>query len=250
MTSQVVAARFGSGPRIAFLHGFTQTAASWRPIASAFAGDRQVVLVDLPGHGVAGSLRAGLDEAADLIAAEVDEAIYVGYSLGARHALHLALRHPPTVSRLVLLGGTAGIEDAAERDGRIAADRRLAESLERDGLDRFLERWLANPLFAGLPAEAAGIDERRQNTVDGLAASLRLAGAGTQSPSWASLHTLEMPVLVVAGELDAKFVALGRRMADSIGANARFVTVAGAGHSAHLERPESFSELLSAFVDG
>ncbi len=46
-----------------------------------------------------------------------------------------------------------------------------------------------------------------------------------------------MPVLVVAGEHDAKFTAIGRRMADAI-PDASFVLIEGAGHAAHLERPE------------
>ncbi len=238
----------GSGPRIAFLHGFTQTSASWRAVAERFAERWTVVHVDLPGHGTAGELRATLDEAADLLAAEVGAAAWVGYSLGARHALHVALRHPAIVERLVLLGGTAGIDDPGERAARRASDEELAVSLERDGVAAFLERWLANPMFAGLPRHAAGLAERRANTSAGLAASLRLAGTGTQQPSWDTLAELRMPVLVAAGEEDVKFSALGRRMTRAIGPNAQFAAIAGAGHAAHLEQPDAFVALLEEFL--
>ena len=81
------------------------------------------------------------------------------------------------------------------------------------------------------------MDDRRRNTVAGLAASLRLAGTGTQADLWGRLGRLDVPVLVLAGERDAKFTALGRELAATIGENARFEAVADAGHAAHLEQP-------------
>ncbi len=175
-------------------------------------------------------------------------ATYVGYSLGARVVLHLALADPTLVTRMVLLGGTAGIDDPAERAARRTSDERLAADLERDGLDAFLDRWLANPLFAGLPTTSADLDDRRRNTVEGLAASLRLDGAGTQEPSWDRLGGLEMPVLVLAGERDAKFSALAVRMGESIGSNATVALVPGAGHAAHLEQPEAFLAIVQPWL--
>jgi 2-succinyl-6-hydroxy-2,4-cyclohexadiene-1-carboxylate synthase len=168
--------------------------------------------------------------------------------MGGRLALHLALDRPDEVDALVLLGATAGIEDEEERAARRRSDEVWAEVLERDGLDPFLGRWLAQPLFADLPEDAADVDDRRRNTVDGLASSLRLAGTGSQAPRWAELPRLRMPVLVLAGEHDERFAALGRRMAGQIGRNATFGTVPGAGHAAHRERPDAFLAVLRAFL--
>ena len=238
----------GAGPTIAFLHGFTQTARSWTTIASAFAADHRTALVDLPGHGDSAHVVASLDRGADLIASAVGPAIYVGYSLGGRHALHVALRHPDHVRGLVLIGATAGLESPEDRTARIAGDEALAQDLERDGIEAFLDRWLALPLFAGLPADAAGRADRLRNRAAGLAASLRHAGTGTQEPSWDRLGSLTMPVLVVAGEHDTKFRAIGERLASAIGPTASFETVGGAGHSAHLERPDAVRSRLAAFV--
>ena len=110
----------------------------------------------------------------------------------------------------------------------------LQRSIERDGVDAFLERWLAQPMFATLADP--GLDDRRRNDAAGLASSLRLAGTGTQRPLWDRLPALTMPVLVVAGALDAKFVAIAERMADAI-PDATLAVLDGAGHTAHLERP-------------
>jgi 2-succinyl-6-hydroxy-2,4-cyclohexadiene-1-carboxylate synthase len=240
--------RHGTGPRVVLVHGFTQTGRSWAPIAADLGRDHEVVLLDAPGHGGSSAVRADLTAGAALLGAAGGRATYVGYSMGGRLALHLALDHPDHVDALVLLGATAGIVDDEERAARRRSDEAWATELERDGLDPFLQRWLAQPLFATLSADAADLDDRRRNTVAGLAASLRDAGTGSQAPRWAELHSLAMPVLVVSGERDERFAALGRRLAGAIGANATFATVPGAGHAAHRERPDAFLAVLRDFL--
>ena len=238
----------GAGPRVVLVHGFTQTGRSWRIVADDLARDHEVVTVDAPGHGDSAGVTTDLPSGAALLGAAGGRAVYVGYSMGGRLALHLALARPDLVDGLVLLGATAGIEVEEQRTARRAADEALAADLERDGLDVFLDRWMAQPLFASLPPEAAGRDDRRRNTAADLASSLRLAGTGTQEPLWDRLETLAMPVLVVAGEHDERFAAIGRRMAIAIGPNATFAVVPDAGHAAHLEQPRAFGQLLREWL--
>jgi 2-succinyl-6-hydroxy-2,4-cyclohexadiene-1-carboxylate synthase len=264
----------GSGPRVVLVHGFTQTLASWEPLAARLRPRWRVVRVDLPGHGGSGAVRADLPQTAALLGRAaglkseattqaagghmepsgnppVNEvrAAYVGYSLGGRVCLRLALDRPDLVGALVLVGASPGIADAGERAERRAADEALAGELERDGVAAFLDRWLAGPLFATLPAERAGRAERLGNSAAGLAAALRLLGVGAQEPLWARLPELAAPVLLVAGERDGKFAALAGRMAAAIGPRARVALVPGAGHAAHLEQPECFGDLVQVFLE-
>lgn len=236
--------------RLVLLHGFTQTGRSWKPIIERLAaGD--VRTPDLPGHGSAAAERLGLWDAAAWLARREGHGVWVGYSLGGRHALHVALAHPGVVDGLVLLGATAGIDDPAERAGRRVRDEELADSILAEGVDAFLRRWLAQPLFAGLDPDRAQLDDRRRNHPAGLAASLRLAGTGTQDPLWDRLPELGRagcPVLVLAGEHDTKFRAHGERLAATIGSTARFETVAAAGHTAHLEQPDRFAAQLERWL--
>jgi 2-succinyl-6-hydroxy-2,4-cyclohexadiene-1-carboxylate synthase len=233
-----------------FVHGFTQTGRSWLPVVAPLADDGwSVALVDAPGHGGSREVRADLAAGAHLLADAGGRAVYVGYSMGGRLCLQLALEQPDLVDRLVLLGATAGIEDADERSARRAADDALATTLETDGLAPFLERWLAGPLFATLSVEQAGIDDRMRNDVAGLASSLRLAGTGTQANLWPRLGSLSMPVLVLAGEHDGRFTAAGERMVAAIGDNASFEVIPGAGHAAHLEQPEAVTARLRTWLE-
>lgn len=248
MTPEALAAvTAGAGPRLVLVHGFTQTARSWGQLAARLAADHEVVAVDAPGHGDSADVRADLPTGARLLGAAGGRATYVGYSMGGRLCLHLALARPDLVERLVLVSATAGIERAEDRRARRDADEALARSLERDGLDAFLARWVAQPLFAGLTDP--GLADRRRNTVEGLASSLRLAGTGTQEPLWDRLGALTMPVLVVAGADDAKFVAAAERMAALL-PRATLRIVDGAGHTVHLERPDAFLTLLQDWLAG
>jgi pimeloyl-ACP methyl ester carboxylesterase len=113
-----------------------------------------------------------------------------------------------------------------------------------------MDRWLAQPLFAGLPAKAAGRDARLTNTAAGLASSLRLVGTGAMTPVWDRLEELDVPVLVLAGERDTKFAPLGAQLAAAIGPRARLRLIGGAGHAAHLERPSEVAAAIAAFVRG
>jgi 2-succinyl-6-hydroxy-2,4-cyclohexadiene-1-carboxylate synthase len=239
----------GRGPRLVLVHGFTQTGRSWGRLASAWADRFEVVRVDAPGHGRSAAATVDMVEGARLLAAAGGPALYLGYSMGARLALHLALARPDLVHALVLVSGTAGIDDPTERQARRLDDEWLASRLETDGVAEFVRHWLARPLFAGLTEDGAGLAARLENTEAGLAASLRLAGTGAQQSLWDRLPELAMPVLAVAGERDDVFVARAQAMATAIGTNASVAVVPGAGHAAHLEAPDVFLAVVAAFLD-
>lgn len=238
----------GTGPRLVLLHGFTQAGASLGWLAEALSADFTVVLPDLPGHGRSSGVRADLPAAADLLVEACGNAAWFGYSMGGRHALHVAVRHPEAVRRLAVLGATAGIEHPQERRARRAKDEELAQRIERIGVAAFVDEWLAQPLFSRLPRDPADRAVRLANTATGLATSLRLAGTGRQQPLDVALAAVDVPVLVMAGELDAKFRTEADRLAAAIGPNARRALVADAGHAAHAEQPSAFVDELRSWL--
>ena len=233
----------GSGVSTAFLHGFSQTAQSWSPVIEHLISHLQCTLLDAPGHRDTPDGRRTLSECGDDIAQSMPAGILVGYSMGARMALHAALQHPEKVTHLVLVSGTAGIADNAEREQRIASDTELAARIERIGVPAFIDEWLALPMFSGLTPTTSQREERLRNTAIGLADSLRYAGTGTQHPLWDALHTLRMPVLIIAGEKDAKFVGLAQRLHELIDSSTLAI-VPESGHSVHLEATSAFIEIF------
>lgn len=234
-----------------FLHGFTQTSSSWKPIAGSLATDGyECLVVDLPGHGVSSAIRADLRSGADLLA-PFGPAAFVGYSMGGRFALQTAITHPQAVTGLAVLGASPGIDDERERAARRAHDAQLAEQVEDTELEDFLRGWTTQALFGELQLGEDDLRARLNNTTDGLASSLRLAGTGSQLSLWQRLGELGMPVLTMAGADDHKFTAIGRDMVERIhetNVDARFVPIDGAAHAAHLQRPELVRAALSDFL--
>ena len=227
------------GPRMVFLHGFTQTANSWKPIAEHFVeAGHECMVIDLPGHAGSANVRADLRRAADMIAAIGGPATYVGYSLGGRAALHVALLYPHVTQRLALIGANPGIDGDDERARRRESDDELIERMEAIGLEAFLQEWAALPLFGGRALGPLEMQDRLRNTVEGLSSSLRLAGTGAQGSMWPRLRELNMPVLAMAGERDTKFTAIARQIAETVPRGA-FAAVADAAHAAHLEHPQA-----------
>jgi 2-succinyl-6-hydroxy-2,4-cyclohexadiene-1-carboxylate synthase len=246
----------GSGPPLVVLHGFTQTGRLWGHFGELLAESHTLVAVDLPGHGDSGSVRADLPTTAGLVAeavrAEVgaEACALLGYSLGARVGLHVALGADLALRGVVFIGVTAGIEDSGERERRRQSDDNMADDLEASGdVEHFIDAWLRGPLFERLDAnDAAQRSERLRNSASGLASSLRLCGTGTQEPMWDLLPTLASPVLAMAGTDDARFAAHALRVTRLVPHGVASL-VPGGGHAVHLAQPEQASRIVRHWLD-
>jgi 2-succinyl-6-hydroxy-2,4-cyclohexadiene-1-carboxylate synthase len=228
--------------RLRLVPGFTNTARSWATVERWLPVEWDVQALDVPD---------GLDfvETADALGHRGGQASWVGYSMGARLCLRLALDNPNFVQALALVSGSPGLAAAGEREARRASDERRAQELERDGIDAFLERWLDQRLFETLPRAAAMLDDRRRgNTVQRLAHQLRALGPGAQEPLWGRLSELGMPVLLVAGGYDRAYSEAAHTMAAAIGPNAEVAIVARAGHAVHLEQPTELAHRLASWA--
>jgi 2-succinyl-6-hydroxy-2,4-cyclohexadiene-1-carboxylate synthase len=237
-----------SGGCVVMLHGFGGTGRAFDGVIGALPPTRYTPLaLDLPGHGgdvapdepitYEGCVKSVLEAAPERFA-------LCGYSMGGRIALVTALAAPGRVSRLVLVSATAGIEDPTQRQQRVEADERLAAEIESEPMQSFVERWRTQPMFADEPAHVrllASADHRR-NATAGIAAALRGIGAGAMRPLWERLYELTMPVLVLAGQRDRKYQALGERIVAAV-PDGSMQIVAG-GHGLLLENPGAVAEAI------
>ncbi|HKO52717.1 MAG TPA: alpha/beta fold hydrolase [Polyangiaceae bacterium] len=233
------------------LHGFTGSPSSWDFLASqpnerrfvpALVGHRGA---DADGHVL--DFEAEVDRLARL-SADPSPLQVVGYSLGARLALGLALRHPARVSRLTLISGHPGLASEAERVERRAADARWCELLLSRGSLAFVDAWQAQPLWATQArldpaALARKRSERLSHDPAGLARSLRVTGLAEMPDYLQGLAQIKVPLTLLAGALDLKFRKLAEQMAKAA-AHAELAIVDGAGHDLLLERPEFITDLI------
>ncbi len=172
--------------------------------------------------------------------------------MGGRAAIRFALAHRDRVEALVFESISPGIPEAARRAERVSADNALADAIEHDGIELFIDKWETLPLWNSqrtLPAETRATlrAQRLENRPTGLANSLRGAGAGLDEPIHDRLGEIEIPTLLIAGELDTKYADLARAMATKI-PNAQLEIIPDAGHFAHFERPDLFASAVMGFL--
>ena len=207
---------------------------------------------DIRGHGAASDSEPVTLEAviADIGALAPERFTLVGYSMGGRIALHVALALGARVQRLVLIGASPGLADPGERERRRAADDALADELERSTIEEFARRWAQTPVLGGQPPAVAAAThaDRLRSTPAGLARALRGLGTGALPPLWDRLGELAMPVTLLVGERDRKFQALASQMATAI-PDAQVDVVGGAGHAVHLEAPGLVASVIRVVAE-
>jgi 2-succinyl-6-hydroxy-2,4-cyclohexadiene-1-carboxylate synthase len=247
----------GSGPPLLLLHGFTGSVRSWDEVRPALAPFAQVIAIDLIGHGRSAApddperytfARAARDVLALLDTLDLPSVDLLGYSMGGRLALHLAVHAPERVSRLILESASPGIEDAQQRLQRVESDDALADRILRDGIEAFVDEWERIPLLQPAPHVSAETlarqrTQRLDNRTMGLANSLRGMGAGRQTALWSCLKDLDLPVTLIVGAYDARYSAMAQRMR-AVLPTAEAAVVDAAGHTVHLDQPVKFTELV------
>ena len=241
------------------LHGFSGSGDSWGPaIVDGLSGMGRIpVRPDLPGHGRWSRSAAGppkdLKGALDAIS-EAGEwpTDLIGYSMGGRLALHFAAAFPGRVRSLVLESASPGLATPLEREERVRADAALAARIVERGVEDFVDYWASLPLFesrGSLPAR--NVERLRavqlQNSPEELAAVLRGLGTGALPSLWEALPVIDIPVLLIVGALDLKFVRIAEALREGL-PRARLVVVPEAGHTVHLERPGAWLRAVASFL--
>lgn len=251
----------GVGAPLLLLHGFTGSHETWRYLVDRFSGSHRVTTLDLPGHGKSvlpatrhWSFTTVINDLAWIIESLPGGAADVlGYSMGGRLALALAVTHPGRVNRLVLESASPGIAGELERKDRQKADEQLVGRVLREGLEAFVAYWEQLPMWESQATLPNSVREQQRrirlgHTACGLAASLRATGTGAQPSYWESLASLKTPTMLIAGELDHKFAQIAASMHQAV-PDAQLWIVPNAGHAVHLEQPDHYVQVVSQFLD-
>ncbi|MBO1005884.1 2-succinyl-6-hydroxy-2,4-cyclohexadiene-1-carboxylate synthase [Pseudogracilibacillus auburnensis] len=248
----------GSGEPIVLLHGFTGSSKTWENVVPNLAKEYQVITIDLPGHGrTTGSSPKTMeafcrDLKQMLIFLQIETCHLLGYSLGGRTALSFAMYYPETVKTLILESASPGLKTEEERKARIEKDAKLAEQIMVNGVASFVHYWENIPLFQSqkrLPQDVRDKIrmERMKQTEEGLANSLLYMGTGKQPSWWKQLQQVIVPVLLIAGAKDQKFVQITKEM-DSQIKDAQLSIIKDTGHAVHVEQVEKFAKIVREFL--
>jgi 2-succinyl-6-hydroxy-2,4-cyclohexadiene-1-carboxylate synthase len=246
-------------PALLLLHGFLGCKEDWHDIAPALSHDHFVVAVDLPGHGESvegfserdytmigcAELLVGL-----LNSLKVNTCSVAGYSMGGRMALYFAVHNADRCNRIILESASPGLHTEAERATRRTHDEAHAQRLLTEALEPFLNDWYAQPLFESLRKIARFgelLERRYRNNPQALALSLRHTGTGAQPSLWGNLGYVNLPILLLTGELDPKFTQIAREMA-AVCPHCRTCVIAGVGHTLHFEAPDRYIAAVQDFL--
>uniref|UniRef100_A0A0E0CMI1 Mandelate racemase/muconate lactonizing enzyme C-terminal domain-containing protein n=1 Tax=Oryza meridionalis TaxID=40149 RepID=A0A0E0CMI1_9ORYZ len=260
---------------ILFLHGFLGTSEDWVPMMKALSPSARVIAVDLPGHGESEILQHDVENSnqisfsvqsvADLLLKLIrnitdGEVVVVGYSMGARIALHMALNQNHKISGAVIISGSPGLRDEAGKRRRSAIDRSRAHFLSSCGLENFLETWYSAKMWASLrehPKFDSLVRTRmKHNNIKALSKVLADSSIGTQKSLWEDLKHLKSPLLIVAGEKDPKFKEISQQMCREIRKHkdresdglCEMIIIPDSGHAVHVENPLPLVRAIRKFL--
>lgn len=233
------------------LHGAVGAAADWRGIAGRLAthgiSTRAVDLwrflecesVTMPEFGK----RLNADAAGEVSRGR--KRILVGYSMGARLALHALLEGGPWVAA-VIISGNPGLHDAAEASARRSTDTVWATQALTLSWPDFLGKWNAQPILGGAirsEREDGKLIQRRRE----IARSFVDWSLGNQEPLWGGLSSIRIPTLWIAGENDPKFRSLAEEAA-GLSENFTLEIAPESGHRVPWENEKWLAEKIAAFV--
>jgi len=257
----------GEGRPVVVLHGFTGDTTTVVDLADRLAeasgpGRNRRMTIDFVGHGNSDSpadgdaytMSAHVEQVRRVIETHGKGPVdLVGYSMGSRVALSLAIAHPELVRSMSLISPSPGLATESERRKRVVADMKLAHQLLVEGLEPFIDYWMGLPMWDSLKTALGpeGWDASRKQRLTGDASGLAASLIGCSTGAMPALHDhlaqLSMPVQLVVGEHDAKFRAIASEMASAI-PNCRVAPAGGAGHAVHLERPDATAGAITKFM--
>ncbi|SIN76885.1 2-succinyl-6-hydroxy-2,4-cyclohexadiene-1-carboxylate synthase [Salinivibrio sp. ES.052] len=241
------------GRKVVFLHGLLGSGQDWQGVTSRLR-DCHWLCIDLPGHGDSvDALGVDFTTTLDAVRQTCDHvwgnqsAYLVGYSLGARIAMHLAIAYPACWLGLFLEAGHPGLRHAHERHQRLAHDQAWAKRFGCEPLSAVLNDWYQQSVFQSLDAaqRAELITARGHNHGPAIAAMLDATSLGRQADLRTVLGNVcrqGLPIDYLCGEQDDKFISLAHSLLLTTGIP--FTLIKGAGHNCHWADPSRFVQVL------
>ncbi|WP_420422554.1 alpha/beta fold hydrolase [Simkania sp.] len=212
---------------ITYIHGFLGGVEDWA-----------LLLEQLPGPYQTLTSPEGINKPVTL----------VGYSMGGRLALDFASRHPKLIENLIILSANPGIDDPKEREARLHSDEQWCHLIRNDGLEAFLEKWYAQPLFTDLrqrPDFPEIFKRRMENDPEDVIATFKQLSPGVLPSCWKAIEKFSFPTLFLFGDRDIKYHLIRNKLAQM---GVRTDLISNSGHAIHLENPTECAHKIKEFL--
>jgi 3-oxoadipate enol-lactonase len=183
----------------------------------------------------------------------ISETYLMGYSMGGRIAVGLALGHPEMVKALIIANsGFAPMERSEEQMQEMAKLReQRMEVVEEQGLEPIMEESTAMVFSAGWPEKNRDVFEqykniRLKNDPKAYLVAMKAMVWGAPPPD---VSTLSCPTLIIGGESDGLMGADSARATQALIPGSQ-LKVMPTGHASAIERPEEFNSAVLEFLAG
>lgn len=177
-----------------------------------------------------------------------EPSILVGYSMGGRLALDLAVRSPHLIQKLIILSAHPGIERDEERHTRLQRDQQWAQMIDAQGLPAFLQAWYEQPLFRSFKESPAFPDifrERLKQDPEKVKALLLKYSPGIMPSHWSAIEKFSFPTLFLFGDRDIRYQLVRDKLLKR-GISTKLIP--NSGHAIHLENPVACAEKIKEFL--
>jgi proline iminopeptidase len=253
-------------PVVLLLHGgpgFDH--AYFKPFMSELAQTAQLIYLDQRGQGRSGrppldtcTMEQMADDAVALChALGISRPIVLGHSFGGFVALHMAIRHPGSMSQLILVDSAASSEDMAgsmeileQRHGIEARDAAIrlfsGDTSEAAGMNfsrLVVPAYVRNPTNVGLFAAAVGRTIMNQEMM-----AYSFSRMGPVYDLRPHLREISVPTLVMVGDYDWLLPPSASRVIASGIRNAELAVLHEAGHMPFIEQPQAFHDTIRQFL--
>jgi pimeloyl-[acyl-carrier protein] methyl ester esterase len=245
----------GQGPRLVLLHGWALSSHVWDDVVPRLASELTLECVDLPGHGKSAWQPAirDLDSLAEAVAPSLGTRCHLlGWSLGGLVALRLAVKHPASIEKLVLVASTP----------RFVASPGWPSAMQPAVLEDFAARLRAD--YRATVREFLALQVRGDERAHEALRILRRRVLAAGEPATEALRTglkilrdcdlrgdltrINIPALVIAGERDALVPAAASAALAAALPQGRAHLIERAAHAPFLSHLEEFCAEVRNFL--
>jgi 2-succinyl-6-hydroxy-2,4-cyclohexadiene-1-carboxylate synthase len=246
-----------SYPHLLLLHGFMGSEKAFNHLIEPLKKFCNPITIDLAGHGETVTPRdVRLFKAENQVAQiqsilnrfSFENLFAYGYSMGGRLLFHLITSHPELFQGAMFESTHCGLSTKEEKLLRVQSDKKRAESILKN-FSQFIDEWLELPLFKSTSAnqKKAYSELMKQQDPDLIALSLEGFGAGIMPPVCEKLQNLNLPLYLVAGQFDVKYVDIMTKIMNS-SKNSSLSIVENAGHRVHIDQPNELINIIQSFI--
>ena len=155
-----------------------------------------------------------------------------------------------SITKLVLESSSPGIKNEKDKTIRLKKDQELAQSLQNGSLKKILESWYNQSIFHGIkhhPNYNQMITRKLSNDPKLLEKALTAYSVGNQSYLAKKLSALKIPVHLICGEKDLKYLRIMKDLKQE-NPNFKLTILNHCGHNIHFEKPILFAEHLTEYL--